>query len=67
MARHGLDAGSCAPATILVDKRLDGVHLTYERMARLPATYGNTAPSKVARDLDVNIETLLKPAASEIR
>ena len=34
MAKHVPDAGSYAPVTVLVDERADGVHLSYDRMAR---------------------------------
>jgi hypothetical protein len=37
-AKHVPDAGSYAPATILVDERPDGVHLSYDKMvARIDA------------------------------
>ena len=29
MAKHVPDAGSCAPVTVLVDERTDGVHLSH--------------------------------------
>jgi len=63
MARHAPDAGSYAPVTILVDERSDGVHLSYDRMARLLAAYANPNPLAIARDLDAKIEDLLKAAA----
>jgi hypothetical protein len=37
MAKHLPDAGFYAPVTILIDERPDGVHLPYDRMARLRA------------------------------
>jgi len=40
MAKHVPDAGSYAPVTILVDDRADGVHLSYDKMASLLASYG---------------------------
>jgi uncharacterized protein (DUF302 family) len=49
MARLVPDAGSYAPVTVLVDERADGVHLSYDRMARfahwhaVPANSGTTA------------------------
>ena len=42
MARLVPDAGSYAPVTVLVDERVDGVHLSYDRMASLLAPYGNS-------------------------
>jgi hypothetical protein len=41
MVEHGPDAGSYAPATILIDERPDGVPLSYDRMASFLATYGS--------------------------
>jgi uncharacterized protein (DUF302 family) len=63
MVRHVPDAGSYAPATILVDERPDGVHLTYDRMAGLLAPYGNPDALAVARDLDSKIENLIRESA----
>ena len=63
MAKHVPDAGSYAPATILVDERPDGVHLTYDKMASLLAPYGNPDALAVARDLDSKIENLLRESA----
>jgi uncharacterized protein (DUF302 family) len=64
MVEHVPDAGSYAPVTILVDERPDGVHLSYDRMASFLASYGSTEALKVAQDLDVKVETLLKTAAA---
>jgi uncharacterized protein (DUF302 family) len=64
MAKHVSDAGSYAPVTILVDQRSDGVHLTYDKMANLLASYGNPDALAVARDLDSKIENLLVEAAA---
>ncbi len=58
------DAGSYAPVTILIDERPDGVHLSYDRMARFLAPYGSLEGLKVARDLDAKVEALLTAAAS---
>jgi uncharacterized protein (DUF302 family) len=63
MAKHVPDAGSYAPVTILVDERPDGVHLTYDKMARLLAPYRNPDALAVARDLDSKIESLLRESA----
>jgi len=63
MAKHVPDAGSYAPVTILVDERPDGVHLSYDRMASLLATYGNPDALAVARELDEKIENLLRESA----
>lgn len=59
MVQHVPDAGSYAPVTILIDERSDGVHLSYDRMASLLATYQNAQALKVARELDAKIEALL--------
>ena len=63
MARLVPDAGSYAPVTVLVDERADGVHLSYDRMASLLASYGNNEALNVARDLDAKVENLLRQAA----
>ena len=64
MAKHVPDAGSYAPVTILVDERPDGVHLSYDRMSSLLASYGNHDALQVAQDLDKKVEDLLKQAAA---
>jgi len=64
MAKHVPDAGSYAPATVLVDEREDGVHLSYDRMASLLAPYGNASALAVARDLDSKIEALIRELAA---
>jgi uncharacterized protein (DUF302 family) len=63
MAKHVPDAGSYAPVTILVDERLDGVQLSYDKMASLLAPYGNPDALAIARDLDSKIEDLLRESA----
>jgi uncharacterized protein (DUF302 family) len=63
MARTVPDAAAYAPVTILVDERVDGVHLSYDAMASLLAPYGSSTALTVARDLDAKIEALLESAA----
>jgi hypothetical protein len=63
MAKTVPDAASYAPVTILVDERVDGVHLSYDSMASLIAPYGSQAALVVARNLDAKIECLLETAA----
>lgn len=63
MVKHVPDAGSYAPVTILIEERLDGVHLSYDRMASYLAPYRNSDALKVARDLDAKIERILTEAA----
>ena len=63
MARTVPDAAAYAPVTILVDERVDGVHVSYDSMASLLAPYGSQAALVVARDLDAKVESLLKTAA----
>src|SRR6266446_2180322 len=63
MVQHVPDAGSYAPVTVLVDERVDGVHLSYDRMASFLAPYNNSEALKVARDLDKKVEALLSSAA----
>jgi uncharacterized protein (DUF302 family) len=62
MVKHVRGAGSYAPVTILVDERLDGVHLSYDRMASFLAPYGSAEALAVARKLDSRIESLLQEA-----
>ena len=64
MARHVPDASSYAPVRVLVDERLDGVHLSYDRMSSLLAPYGSLDALQVARDLDKKVEDLLQHAAA---
>ena len=64
MAKRVPDAGSYAPVTILVDERVDGVHLSYDRMASCLAPYGNSDALKVAHDLDLKVEKLLNESAA---
>jgi uncharacterized protein (DUF302 family) len=64
MAKHVPDAGSYAPATVLVDERADGVHISYDRMASLLAPYENRDALRVARDLDAKVEDVLRGAAA---
>jgi uncharacterized protein (DUF302 family) len=63
MAKRVPDAGSYAPVTVLVDERADGVHISYDRMASLLAPYGDEDALSVARDLDANVEDVLRQAA----
>ena len=64
MAKHVSDAGSYAPVTVLVDERIDGVHLSYDKMASFLAPYGNSKALAVARDLDSKVENLLRESAA---
>jgi uncharacterized protein (DUF302 family) len=64
MLDHVPDAGSYAPATILIDERSDGVHLSYDKMASFLSPYQNQAALKVAQDLDSKVEALLTAAAA---
>ena len=64
MAKHVPDAGSYAPVTVLVDERLDGVHLSYDRMSSFLKPYGDTEALQVAKDLDAKVEALLASSAA---
>jgi uncharacterized protein (DUF302 family) len=64
MAKTVPDAAAYAPVTILVDERADGVHLSYDEMASLLATYGNPTALAVAAALDTKVEALLATAAA---
>jgi hypothetical protein len=63
MAKTVPDVASYAPVTILVDERVDGVHLSYDSIATFIAPYGSQTALRVARDLDAKIERLLETAA----
>jgi uncharacterized protein (DUF302 family) len=63
MAKHVPDTGSYAPVSVLIDERSDGVHLSYDTMASLLASYGNAKALEVARNLDSKVEKLLTDAA----
>jgi uncharacterized protein (DUF302 family) len=62
MAKRVPDAGSYAPVTVLVDERVDGVHISYDRMASLLGPYGDENALSVARDLDAKVEDVLRQA-----
>jgi uncharacterized protein (DUF302 family) len=64
MAKRVPDAGSYAPVTVLVDERADGVHISYDRMASLLASYGSRDALRVARDLDAKVEDVLRQSAA---
>src|SRR5271156_5351619 len=63
MAETVPDAASYAPVTILVDERVDGVHLSYDSMASYLLPYGNLSALKVAGELDAKVKALLTAAA----
>jgi len=63
MAKTVPDVASYAPVTILLDERIDGVHISYDSIATLIAPYGSRTALRVARDLDAKIEALLETAA----
>ena len=60
MARLVPDAGSYAPVTVLIDRRADGVHLTYDEMAGFLGSYENAEAIQIARDLDTKVKNLLE-------
>jgi len=64
MAKVVPDAASYAPVTILIDERLDGVHISYDSMASLLAPYGHQDALGIAKALDTKVEALLQAAAS---
>ena len=47
-----------------IDERLDGVHISYDRVTSFLAPYGNEEAIGVARDLDSKVESLLTAAAA---
>jgi hypothetical protein len=62
MVRLAPDAASYAPVTVLIDQRLDGVHLSYDEMASFLNSYWDTEVWAIARDLDAKIKRLLQQA-----
>jgi uncharacterized protein (DUF302 family) len=64
MVKHVPDAGSYAPVTVLIDERLDGVHLSHDKMESRLLPYGNSDALAVARNLDSKITTLLRECTS---
>jgi len=63
MVKFVPDAGSYAPVTVLIDRRPDGVHVSYDTMSSFLAVYGSEKASQIAQALDIKIETLIKSAA----
>ncbi|HTU44817.1 MAG TPA: DUF302 domain-containing protein [Bryobacteraceae bacterium] len=63
LARLVPDAVSYAPLTILIDRRADGVHLTYDEMSSYLAPYENIEALQIAQDLDVKVKRLLHKAS----
>ena len=63
MARLVPDAGSYAPVTVLIDRRSDGVYLSYDEMASLLAPYGNAEAVEIAGDLDIKVRRMLQDAS----
>src|SRR5260370_9099440 len=63
MAKHVPEAASYAPVTVLVDERPDGVHLAYDRMASLLATYDNPEALPAAPALDATLAKLIRHPA----
>jgi hypothetical protein len=63
MMKHVPDVGSYVPLTILVDERADGVHLSFDRMESLLASYGNPEALKVAKNVDNKVEAFMSKVA----
>jgi len=63
MVEHIPDAGSYAPVTILVYEREGKVHLCYDTMESLLASYGRGPALAVAKGLDAKVIKLLADAA----
>jgi uncharacterized protein (DUF302 family) len=64
MVKHAPDAGSYAPVTVLIDERVDGVHVSYDKMESYLASCGSSQALAVARALDGKITDLLRACAS---
>jgi hypothetical protein len=60
MTRHVPDAGSYAPATILVQETSGGTQVAYDTVASALALYHDAAVSRVARRLDIEVLGLLR-------
>ena len=63
MARLVPDAASYAPVTVLIDRRSDGVYLSYDEIASLLAPYGNAEAVEIAGDLDIKVRRMLQDAS----
>lgn len=63
LAKRVPDAASYAPATVLIEEREDGTHLSYDLMADYLLPYENADASKAARALDEKVERLMEDAA----
>lgn len=57
------DAGAYAPITVLIDERADGTWLSYDRIGSSLQPYANVQALQIARELDNNVETILRKAA----
>lgn len=64
MVEHVPHAGSYAPITILVYETQGKVHMCYDRMESLLASYQNAPALEVAKDLDSKVIKLLQEAAA---
>ena len=64
MVEHVPNAGSYAPVTILVFESQGKVHICYDKMESLLASYQKAPTLDVARDLDSKVIKLLQEAAA---
>jgi hypothetical protein len=64
LTEHLPDAASYAPASILIDEREDGIHLSYNRIASFLSCYGQPTASTIAQEFDQKVENVLIAAAS---
>ena len=48
---------------MLIDRRSDGVYLSYDEMASLLVPYGNAEAVEIAGDLDVKARRMLQEAS----
>lgn len=63
LVEHVRDAASYVPMSILVDRRPDGVYLSYDTMASVVSPYGDAEATAVAEALDAKVAALLAAAA----
>src|ERR1700675_2279776 len=65
MAKHVPDAVSYAALTLLVDERIDAVHLSYDNRTSFLSSYENPDVRKVARELYSKVESPVNNAAMQ--
>jgi uncharacterized protein (DUF302 family) len=62
MAELAPDAAAYVPVTILVDELGGKVQVSYDRMASLLSAYTDSGATRIAKDLDAKVESLIRLA-----